>query len=131
MVKADLRSGPAVPAGSPPRRGRTLNIVIFSGGRGSGGFSKELLRDPRILFLDEPSTGIDREGERLFYDILESLRQSRKMAVMMVSHDISVVYRHASHVICINRRLMCEGSPGEIAANAEVRQVYLGERDHR
>lgn len=83
-----------------------------------------LLRDPRILFLDEPATGIDREGERLFYDVLESLRRERKMAVLMVSHDISVVYRFASRVVCINRRLMCQGTPSEILNDENLEHLY-------
>lgn len=83
-----------------------------------------LLRDPRILFLDEPATGIDREGERLFYDVLESLSNERKMAVLMVSHDISVVYRFASRVVCINRRLMCQGTPSEILNDENLEHLY-------
>jgi ABC-type Mn2+/Zn2+ transport system ATPase subunit len=83
-----------------------------------------LLRDPRILFLDEPATGIDIEGERLFYDILEHLRSDRGMAVLMVSHDISVVYRFASRVVCINRRLMCQGRPGDILNDETLERLY-------
>lgn len=83
-----------------------------------------LLRDPRILFLDEPATGIDIEGERLFYDILEHLRSDRGMAVLMVSHDISVVYRFASRVVCINRRLMCQGKPGDILNDETLERIY-------
>lgn len=83
-----------------------------------------LLRDPRLLFLDEPATGIDREGERMFYDVLESLRRSRSLTVVMVSHDISVVYRYASRVLCINRRLMCQGPPGEILRDETLEGLY-------
>ena len=83
-----------------------------------------LLRDPRLLFLDEPATGIDREGERLFYDVLESLRSSRSLTVIMVSHDISVVYRYASRVLCINRRLMCQGPPGDILKDETLERLY-------
>jgi zinc transport system ATP-binding protein len=83
-----------------------------------------LIHAPRLLFLDEPATGIDREGERLFYDILEHLRASRQMAVMMVSHDISVVYRYASRVLCVNRRLMCQGAPGDILNDETLERLY-------
>ncbi len=83
-----------------------------------------LLRDPKLLFLDEPATGIDLEGERLFYDIMEHLRSNRGMAVIMVSHDISVVYRYASRVICINRRLMCQGTPGDILNDETLERIY-------
>jgi len=83
-----------------------------------------LLRDPRILFLDEPATGIDREGEKRFYEVLESLRASRRMTVIMVSHDLSVVYRHASRVLCINRRLLCQGPPAAILNDETLERLY-------
>jgi zinc transport system ATP-binding protein len=83
-----------------------------------------LLRDPKLLFLDEPATGIDLEGERLFYDIMEHLRSDRGMAVIMVSHDISVVYRFASRVVCINRRIMCQGSPGDVLNDEALERIY-------
>jgi len=83
-----------------------------------------LLRDPAMLFLDEPATGVDREGQRLLYDTLEHLRSERGMAVLMVSHDFSVVYRHASRVVCINRRLMCAGVPSEVLTEETLEHLY-------
>ncbi len=99
-------------------------------GRLSGGelqrvlIAMNLLRDPAVLFLDEPATGIDREGERLFYDVVEHLRAERGMTVLMVSHDFSVVYRYASRVLCINRRMMCQGPPGEILNDEMLESLY-------
>jgi zinc transport system ATP-binding protein len=83
-----------------------------------------LIHEPRLMFLDEPATGIDQEGEQRFYDVLERLRETRKMAVLMVSHDISVVYSYASRVLCINRRLMCQGPPREILNEQTLEQLY-------
>ncbi|GIV17048.1 MAG: zinc import ATP-binding protein ZnuC [Armatimonadota bacterium] len=83
-----------------------------------------LLREPQILFLDEPATGVDIEGESRFYDIIERLRAQRHLTVVLVSHDLSVVTRYASQVLCLNRRLLCFGPPAQ-ALNAEmVRLVY-------
>jgi ABC-type Mn/Zn transport systems, ATPase component len=83
-----------------------------------------LLHNPELLFLDEPATGIDREGEQLFYDVLEHLRRERSMAVLMVSHDFSVVYRYASRVFCINRELICQGAPGDILNDETLKNLY-------
>jgi zinc transport system ATP-binding protein len=83
-----------------------------------------LLHDPQVLFLDEPATGIDREGERLFYDVLENLRRERSMGVLMVSHDFSVVYRYASRVLCLNRKLICQGAPKEILNDETLERLY-------
>lgn len=99
-------------------------------GRLSGGelqrvmLAMNLLHDPKLLFLDEPATGIDREGERLFYDVLENLRRDRQIAVLMVSHDFSVVYRYASRVLCINRTLICQGTPNEILNEETLERLY-------
>lgn len=83
-----------------------------------------LLRDPALLFLDEPATGVDREGQRLLYDTLEHLRRDRGVGILMVSHDFSVVYRHADRVLCINRRLMCAGAPSEVLTEETLEHLY-------
>ncbi|GIV19056.1 MAG: zinc import ATP-binding protein ZnuC [Armatimonadota bacterium] len=83
-----------------------------------------LLREPEVLFLDEPATGVDIEGESRFYDIIEQLRKEHHLTVVLVSHDLSVVTRYASQVLCLNRRLLCFGPPAQ-ALNAEmIRLVY-------
>ncbi len=83
-----------------------------------------LLRKPEILFLDEPATGVDIEGESRFYDIIERLREEHRLTVVLVSHDLSVVTRYASQVLCINRRLLCFGPPAEALDAEMIRLVY-------
>lgn len=85
-----------------------------------------LLRQPEILFLDEPATGVDIEGESRFYDIIERLREQHHLTVVLVSHDLSVVTRYASQVLCLNRRLLCFGPPTE-ALNAEMIRLVYGQ----
>ncbi|MCS6830864.1 MAG: metal ABC transporter ATP-binding protein [bacterium] len=83
-----------------------------------------LLRQPEILFLDEPATGVDIEGESRFYDIIERLREQHHLTVVLVSHDLSVVTRYASQVLCLNRRLLCFGPPAEALDAEMIRLVY-------
>ncbi|MCL6475217.1 MAG: metal ABC transporter ATP-binding protein [Firmicutes bacterium] len=85
-----------------------------------------LLREPEILFLDEPATGVDIEGESRFYDIIEQLREEHHLTVVLVSHDLSVVTRYASQVLCLNRRLLCFGPPAQ-ALNAEMIRLVYGQ----
>ena len=47
-------------------------------------------------------------------ELLESLRQSRDLTQIMVSHDLPVVTAHATHVICLNRKVLGQGSPNEV-----------------
>lgn len=83
-----------------------------------------VLREPEILFLDEPGTGVDIEGESRFYEIIERLRQEHHLTVVLVSHDLSVVTRYATQVLCMNRRLLCFGPPAEALDAEMIRLVY-------
>jgi zinc transport system ATP-binding protein len=73
-----------------------------------------LQRQPEILVLDELDAGVDIQAEHLMCELLESLRQEQGLTQVMVSHDLPVVTAHATHVICLNRRVLGEGPPKEI-----------------
>ncbi|MCK5801992.1 MAG: metal ABC transporter ATP-binding protein, partial [Lentisphaeria bacterium] len=64
-----------------------------------------------LLILDEPAAGVDCHGETLFCEVLESLRAKWHFTQVMVSHDLSTVTHHATHVICLNRKVVAEGPP--------------------
>ena len=71
-------------------------------------------REPDILVLDEPDSGVDMKGGQVFCELLESLRKANGFTQLMVSHDLGMVAYHASHVICLNRTVIAEGPPNEI-----------------
>lgn len=73
-----------------------------------------LERAPDLLVLDEPSAGVDVQGEHLLCELLEHLRQQHGFTQMMVSHDLSLVTAHATHVICLNHRVLGQGRPTEV-----------------
>jgi zinc transport system ATP-binding protein len=70
-----------------------------------------LQQDPDILVLDEFVEGVDVKGEQILCELLESLRRERHFTQIIVSHDLSLVTAHATHVICLNRRVLAEGPP--------------------
>lgn len=70
-----------------------------------------LLQQPDLLVLDEPSAGVDFRGELIFCELLDTLRHSQGFTQLMVSHDLATVTHHATHVICLNRRVAAEGPP--------------------
>lgn len=70
-----------------------------------------LQQEPDLLLLDEPGAGVDIQGGQLFCELLEGLRHERRFTQIMVSHDLPVVTAHATHVICLNRRVLAEGAP--------------------
>lgn len=66
-------------------------------------------QEPDILILDEPAAGVDVGGESLLCELLERLQRERGFTQIMVTHDLSLVTAHASHVICLNGRVMGQG----------------------
>ncbi|WP_306133009.1 ABC transporter ATP-binding protein [Roseivivax marinus] len=80
---------------------------------------------PRILILDEPAAGVPSSETHLIVDAIEALPDD--LAVLIIEHDMELVFRVArSIVVLVNGRILTEGAPEEIAANAEVRELYLG-----
>ncbi len=87
-----------------------------------------LLNKPEILFLDEPAAGVDVEGSAEFYGLLRDLRETRGITVVMVSHDIDVVFRHATMVLCINHALICQGTPHDTLTAETMSRLYGAEQ---
>ena len=85
-----------------------------------------LLHRPRILFLDEAISGIDIEGQSDFYSTIQHLNREHGVTVMMVSHEISMVYKFADRIICLNRDLVSHGET-RTALTAEVLKRLYGE----
>jgi zinc transport system ATP-binding protein len=81
--------------------------------------------DPELLLLDEPAAGIDFQDQQKFYDLIAQLNQERGVTVLLVSHDISVVSRHAHHVLCLrDGHVHCQGTPGEVMRPEMLEQVF-------
>jgi ABC-type Mn2+/Zn2+ transport system ATPase subunit len=70
---------------------------------------------PELLLLDEPAAGIDPKGQETFNELLGRLNQETKVTILLVSHDIGMVSKHAHHVLCLrDGRVQCEGPPQSI-----------------
>ncbi|WP_417210450.1 ABC transporter ATP-binding protein [Antarctobacter sp.] len=80
---------------------------------------------PRVLILDEPAAGLPSSETHLITDAIERLPQD--LAVLVIEHDMDLVFRVAhSIVVLVQGRILTEGTPQEIAGNAQVRELYLG-----
>jgi ABC-type branched-subunit amino acid transport system ATPase component len=90
--------------------------------------ARALARSPRILLLDEPSSGLDPRESAAFGELLTQLVAQRECAVLMVEHDMSLVLNICDwiHVLDFGKPLT-EGTPADIRASAAVREAYLGQ----
>jgi branched-chain amino acid transport system ATP-binding protein len=84
---------------------------------------------PRVLLLDEPAAGVP---ERESHELLEAISAlPADIAIMFIEHDMELVFRFANRItVLVAGQVLCEGTPAEIAADARVREVYLGSRGH-
>lgn len=83
-----------------------------------------LLNDPEILFLDEPAASVDIEGAAEIYQLITTLRKERLLTILIVSHDVDVVFRYADKVLCVNHRLLCKGAPQDALTAKVMEELY-------
>lgn len=69
--------------------------------------ARAFIQQPAILFLDEPGAGIDMGGEKSFYDLVEHLHAEHDMTIIMISHEVDVVSRYATHILCLGHEFQC------------------------
>ena len=96
----------------------------------SGGETKRILLAyclvyPRkLLILDEAPAGLDPQAEESFYQLLEELRIQEGWTILQVSHDLDMVSRSCDRVVCINQRVVCQGTPEEALSDASLLLAY-------
>ncbi len=85
---------------------------------------------PKVLLLDEPAAGVPSGETGAIIDMIERLPSD--IAFLIIEHDMDLVFRLANRItVLVQGSILVEGAPREIAADAQVRQVYLGERAGR
>jgi len=84
---------------------------------------------PEVLLLDEPAAGVPSAESHIILDAIGQLPE--QIAMLIIEHDMDVVFRFAKRVtVMVNGALFAEGTPREIEANPQVREVYLGQAGH-
>jgi branched-chain amino acid transport system ATP-binding protein len=88
---------------------------------------RALMTEPKLLLLDEPSSGLDQTESLALADVVSDVQRDRGTAVLLVEHDLAMVHRLATRMYVLDfGRLIAEGSPQDVMANAAVRLAYLG-----
>jgi zinc transport system ATP-binding protein len=83
-----------------------------------------LVGRPTVLLLDEPTAGVDEPGQERLNQTIDRLRTELGLTVLLISHDLSVVYRFASRVLCLARTEVCIGPPKEVLTPAILEELY-------
>lgn len=86
--------------------------------------ARALVSDPRILVLDEPSTGIDVVGQEDFYHLLKGIQKRLNLSIVMASHDIGVISAYVDEIACLNRTLHYHGNPLGAFNDEVLRELY-------
>jgi zinc transport system ATP-binding protein len=86
--------------------------------------ARALLTDKTLLILDEPVAGVDIEGRKSIYELLKDLKEKHGMTIILISHELDVVFQYADQVLCINRRMLCHGKPQETLTEEVLGEMY-------
>ena len=103
--------------------------------------ARALLREPDLLVLDEPTAGVDLNGQAELYDLINTVRRNKNCAVLLISHDLHIVMAATDHVICLNHHVCCSGAPDAVSEHPEylalfgpraarTHAVYTHDHDH-
>lgn len=79
---------------------------------------------PDLLLLDEPVSGVDQNGLELFYEIVAELREKEDMAIILISHDLNMVARHADQVVLMDKGVVCSGTPEEVFGDSRTKRIF-------
>ena len=100
-------------------------IGVLSGGE----FQKvsiawALIDDPDVLLFDEPTAGIDAGSEETIYTLIRRIRDEKGLTVLFISHELSITYQYADQVVCLNKKMICQGHPKQVLDNKVLQELY-------
>src|SRR5262249_48896286 len=91
-----------------------------------------LALEPQLLLLDEPTAGMSATETRETIALIERVTREHGLTLLFTEHDMEVVFSIAHRITVLHQgRVIAEGTPAEVRTDAEVRRVYLGERERR
>ena len=111
-------------------RVRSENLIDKRIGTLSGGEMQRVLLAlaleplPNLLILDEPLSGVDVEGMETLMEMLDEIRHTYDLSILMITHDFTMLSRYADQVILLDRKPICQGTPFEVLNSEAFRQVF-------
>ncbi len=102
----------------------------LSGGQKQRVFlARALCKNPALLLLDEPNAGLDLPTQQRFMELLQELKESQALTVVMVSHDLAALAGYSDRLYCINRSMHAHGIPSEVLKSPGLGNAYRCEVD--
>ena len=86
--------------------------------------AKAIVKDPILLILDEPVTGVDVETQKKFYSVIKKINDENKISIVWSSHDLEAIAKIANRVACMNRQLFFHGQKEEFFSNKDLLKTY-------
>jgi zinc transport system ATP-binding protein len=83
-----------------------------------------LIGKPDILLFDEPTSGVDMVGEDTIYSLLMKLKKDHNLTIILISHELDIVYKYATHVICINKETVSTGTPAKALTKQTLDKLF-------
>jgi zinc transport system ATP-binding protein len=112
------------------KRFKDWRIGRLSGGQQQRVFiARAIVNQPKILFLDEPTTGVDAQTQDQFYDMLDSLNERGGITIVLVTHETGIINKHVKQVACLNQKLMYHGTHSEFC-QSQIFKQWLEEGHH-
>lgn len=106
---------------------RNWPIGSLSGGQQQRVFiARAIVNSPELLFLDEPTTGVDAATQEHFYEMLHLLNKDQKITIVLVTHDIGIVNKHVNKVACLNQKLVYHGSHQDFCQSEAFKNLLAG-----
>jgi ABC-type Mn2+/Zn2+ transport system ATPase subunit len=100
---------------------------LSGGQRQRVNIARALVRNPKILLLDEPHTGLDVESQRSVMELIQATHEAHGLTSLLVTHDVNFVLPYLDLVLCLNRRVFAYGPPGEVLVKEVLEEMYGGE----
>jgi branched-chain amino acid transport system ATP-binding protein len=82
---------------------------------------------PKLLFLDEPTSGVSTRDKTQIMDTVSSVVRAGAVTAVIIEHDMDVVFRYSDRIVMMHEgRFLAQGTPDEIKANSDVANILLG-----
>ncbi|OON40541.1 zinc ABC transporter ATP-binding protein ZnuC [Izhakiella australiensis] len=126
-LKSGVKQHDILPALKRVQAGHLANAALqkLSGGETQRVLlARALLNQPQLLVLDEPTQGVDVNGQVALYDLIDQLRHELNCAVLLVSHDLHLVMAKTDDVLCLNQHICCSGTPEVVSTHPEFIAMF-------